>query len=1004
MKKSSKILIFAILCTVCLVLIACAKIDSIYFETEPRKTYVQGQEFTLDEATLVAMAKNKNKPIDMEGVTVSGYNKDQLGQQTVTITYEGQTLEFKVTVIPRIALEGVTKEYFVGDTFDKSKGRLRVADDNANTKSINMSEAAVTVEGFDSTTPGKKTLTVKYENYTSTFTVTVYTAETVELTSVPKRNSYYSHNTISDFVTTGAFFTVTANNGSLTRMVEATSDMITGFDPSVATVDNMDSPLKQTVKFNYLGKSFDFKITIRFSGVSYALAISQDLESRSITPENAEKADKEIALDALFKYADLTPADQKLIDSDVIQKLLEIGIPYGAQMFEEEAAIFCDTIQLETTKVTNEETEEARLKGKINVTATTYEAVKRDLEALQDVKVPLLEMAESLYKLKEAFYSQKIGEKTVDEILGTVFEPSAMEDVTKMFKYLIELHDILKDVPDDWATTEPKLENYGDIIRQAVATINARSDDYNAFDNSATLYSILSTWRAQNDYFDIIYAYYLYNDRSTMTSTSSPLWEKVYMPGPLHELYYLHNFACQEAMNMKVGDDTSKFMYYYARTNEVAEQIKNGDNQLYIDIYNAFNFDVLTKDYLFFGTKEIGKDSENPVAYVYYASSLLGNPTYEKLLEDFFALFKLSLQDGFSFQDEETIKEFQESAFSMLNSYASFTPNERFAFLSSLHCDYRISTSEQLALAHTVGEDGILTCNNYFCYLLYNTYIKLLTPEAYDVFSRLMEASEMYAVRYHNAKLYEGFTDSKGVEHLGFLATMEAIIANAADLSEEEKALFAPLLAAMTRAYEIETQEEPYVPTLTDEQKVLFAELKGAIENFYKFYYTAINEEVDAADKFKYYSIAFSAFERANAVAAKLRAIDNADVLYNLLYVSTEFKISTNPDAAGAMATYDYMLDAIGSTFYLTTLRTSTEDGKNVCTIYWNNNVGDFLNDAYDVFLAVFNGKLDDSYAEKVQKLEAYNLNYKQRETLKKLGAWEYYESAIAYFNPDDKA
>ena len=60
----------------------------------------------------------------MEGVTISGYNKDQLGQQTVTITYEGQTLEVKVTVIPRIAFEGVTKEYFVGDTFDKCYDEL----------------------------------------------------------------------------------------------------------------------------------------------------------------------------------------------------------------------------------------------------------------------------------------------------------------------------------------------------------------------------------------------------------------------------------------------------------------------------------------------------------------------------------------------------------------------------------------------------------------------------------------------------------------------------------------------------------------------------------------------------------------------------------------------------------------------------------------------------------------------------------------------------------------
>ena len=996
MKKLSRLLILAILCTFCLVLIACGKVDSIYFETEPRKTYVQGQDFTLENAVLMATSKNKKNPADMEKVTYSGYNKDKIGEQTVTVTYEEQTVEIKVTVIPRIALEGITRDYFVGDSFDKAKGRLRIADDQANTKSVNLSEEAVIVEGFDSSTTGQKTLTVKYGEYTGTFTVTVYTAETVTLTTAPKQTKYYSHDTA--FSTTGAYFTVTANNGSLTRMVEVTSDMIEGFLPSAATLEHMSTPLNQTVKIKYLGKSFDFKIKVYFSAVSLAILRSEELKDVDAT--NATQEQNEKALDALFQYADLTAADKKLVSSETLQKLLEIGIPYGAKVFEEEAAKFSDTFYLQTIK--DEETE--RLKGKINVTASTYEATKRDLELLKDKKQLLLTMNETLYELKEEFYSQKIGEKTVGEILGKVFDPSAIDDVTKMFKFLIELHEIMQEVPDDWAPENwdgykgESLENYGEIIRAAIATI--RASDYNAFDNSATLYSILSTWREKNDYFDIIYAYYLYNDRSNMTST---LWEKIYMPGPLHELYYLHNFACQEAMNMKVGDDTSTFMYYYSRSIEAAEKIKNGDNKLHIAIYNAFGFDALTRDYLFFGTKQIGQDSLNQVAYVYHASSLLGNATYEKLWEDFIELFKISLKDGFSFQNTENIAEMQELALGMLESYASFTPVERLAFLSSLHCDYRLSTSEQLALSHTVGEDGILTCNNYFSFLLYNTYRKVLTPEAYDVFSRLMEASEMYALRNHayNSKLYYGFTDSKNVEHLGFLKTMEAIIEDANKLSEEEKALFASLLAELTKAYEIETQETPYAPTLTAEQIAKLEELKGAIENFYKFYSIASSEEVDAANKFKYYSIAFSAFERANTVAAELRAMDNADVLYTLLYVSTEFKISSNPEAEGAKVTYDYMLDAIGSTFYLTTLRTKTENDSNVLTIYWNNNVASFLNDAYDVFLAVANNTLDASYADEIQYLkETYQAFVMTHKTvLEQLGILEHYNTAIDYLN-----
>ena len=1001
MKRSSKILIIAILSTVCLLLIACgAKITSIYFETEPRKTFVQGQEFTLDDATLVAMAKDKNKPVDMAGVTVSGYNKDQIGQQTVTITYEGQTLEFKVTVIPRIALEGITKDYFVGDSFDKSKGRLRIADDNANIKSINMSEDAVTVEGFDSETPGKKTLTVKYGDYTGTFTVTVYNAETVELSKTPKRNTYYSHNTKADFVTSGAYFTVTANNGSLTRMVEATPDMVEGFEPSAATVENMSKALDQTVKFKYLGKSFDFKIKIYFSAVSYALEISKALEDNNVTPENAQVKDKEQALDALLKYTTLTDIDKKLISSDVLQKLLEIGIPYGAELFAEEAAKFSDTITLRMTTETDEETQIKRIKGKINIIATSYDAVKEDLEALQEVNVPLLEMADSLYKLKEEFYAEEIGDETIDEILGTVFETGAIDEVTKAFKLMIELHDTLKDVEADWQTSEnveiAHLSKYETEVRAAVAIINA--SDYKAFESSATVYQILSSWRPNDDFFDIIYAYYYYNDRENLVSA---LWEKVYMPGLMQDLFTMHNFACQEAFKMRVGEDTSAFIYYYSRANEIAEQIKASGNKLHINLYNAFNFDRLIADYLFFGTEKIQDMEINGIAYVYHASSLVGNATYEKLLADFFELFKLSMQEGFSFEDENV----KELAKAMLDTYATFTPNERFAFLSSLHCDYRVTTSHELVLSHTVGEDGVLTCFNYFTYLLYSSYKEILSEDAYSVFSRLMEASEMYALRYHNSELFNGFTDNNGVEHLGFVATMAKIIEDASTLSDSDKELFASLLADMTKVYGYETAETPYVPTLTDEQNALFAELKAAIETFYKCYNTAISEDTDAADKFKHYAIAFSAFERAKSLAAQIRAIDNADVLYTLLHVETAFNINVDV-AVSVNATYDYMLDSIGSIFYLTTLRTETDDGSNVCTIYWNSNISAFLNDAYDVFLAVYNGTLDETYVDDVQALKnAYSaLVSTRKDVLKELGVKYYYDEAIKLLTPKEAA
>ena len=417
---------------------------------------------------------------------------------------------------------------------------------------------------------------------------------------------------------------------------------------------------------------------------------------------------------------------------------------------------------------------------------------------------------------------------------------------------------------------------------------------------------------------------------------------------------------------------------------------------MHIKIYNFIDFDRLIADYLFFGTQKIQDMEINGIAYVYHASSLVGNATYEKLLADFFELFKLSMQEGFSFEDENL----KELAKAMLDAYASFTPYERFAFLSSLHCNYRVTQSHELVLSHTVGEDGILTCFNYFTYLLYSSYKEVLSEAAYSVFSRLMEASEMYALRSHNPELFNGFTDPDGVEHLGFVATMAKILEDAASLSDSDKELFASLLAEMTKVYGYET-EKPSAPTLTEEQNALFAELKAAIETFYKCYTTATSEDTDAADKFKHYAIMFSAFERAKALAADIRAIDNADVLYALLHVETTFDIGA--ETGVAKATYDYMLDSIGYVFYQTSLLTETDDGSNVCTIYWNCGISSIMNQAYDVFLAIYNNTLDETYIDEIRALDsAFDnklFNYKQIENLRQLGIYQYYEAAIEYLN-----
>ena len=133
MKKICTIL--AVVVCLLFALLACnssSAPEAIYFDKSntPRQTYVQGQELELSGSSLTCKMSEGSTtvPADSAEVTVSGYDKNVLGEQTVEFTYMEKTTTLKVTVIPRISVEGFDANYFVGDAFNKSNGRIKVAD------------------------------------------------------------------------------------------------------------------------------------------------------------------------------------------------------------------------------------------------------------------------------------------------------------------------------------------------------------------------------------------------------------------------------------------------------------------------------------------------------------------------------------------------------------------------------------------------------------------------------------------------------------------------------------------------------------------------------------------------------------------------------------------------------------------------------------------------------------------------------------------------------------
>ncbi|WP_052460232.1 GH92 family glycosyl hydrolase [Tessaracoccus massiliensis] len=160
-------------------------VTGISVTTPPTKVdYVAGEE--LDLAGLVvtaAYSDDSTAVLPAEDLTVSGYDPDTVGGQTVTVTYtsEGETYTdtFTVTVAP--ALTGIevtppTKvDYLAGEELDLTGLLVTGTLSDGSTEPLELDD--VEISGYDPDTVGEQTVTVTYtvgeETFTDTFTVTV---------------------------------------------------------------------------------------------------------------------------------------------------------------------------------------------------------------------------------------------------------------------------------------------------------------------------------------------------------------------------------------------------------------------------------------------------------------------------------------------------------------------------------------------------------------------------------------------------------------------------------------------------------------------------------------------------------------------------------------------------------------------------------------------------------------------------------------------------------------
>ncbi len=251
--------------------------------TAPTKvSYKKGEDLDLTGMAVSELWKKSDaKTIANDAVTVSGYDKDTYGKQTVTVSYKGMTTTFDVTVensVTGIELVGTPKTaYKYGDELDISELKVKRTYESGDTEEVNLT--AEMVSGYDKNKVGKQTVTITESGKTCTYEVNV--ADYVTKIAVKTNPTKVEYTVGDELDVTGGQIEVTYASGEK-KTVDMTKEMITGFDSSEAG--------EITLTVTYEGFSAQFDVEIKVPASSSEVTPEPSSSEVTPTPSSSETA------------------------------------------------------------------------------------------------------------------------------------------------------------------------------------------------------------------------------------------------------------------------------------------------------------------------------------------------------------------------------------------------------------------------------------------------------------------------------------------------------------------------------------------------------------------------------------------------------------------------------------------------------------------------------------------------------------------------------------------
>ena len=181
------------------------QIREILINEEPtNKVFVQGDEIKFTDGTLTIIYSDDTEAevfLQDPRITISNYNSYMLGEQTITINFEGASTELTITVIEeeeissiQISTEPNAIEYKEGEGLDLTGGKLLVKYKDDSEKEISLLDFRIKISNYNPNMLGEQTVTINFKGATTELTITVIGTEkeisSIQVSTEPNKIEY----------------------------------------------------------------------------------------------------------------------------------------------------------------------------------------------------------------------------------------------------------------------------------------------------------------------------------------------------------------------------------------------------------------------------------------------------------------------------------------------------------------------------------------------------------------------------------------------------------------------------------------------------------------------------------------------------------------------------------------------------------------------------------------------------------------------------------------------